>query len=143
MHPFNRLTKRKSTRRRHEERDLHKACVQFLRYSLPDNVYFFHPANGGSRHAAEAQHLKDMGVTPGTPDLVFCIRGRFVGIELKTGSRKLSPAQQTTHTDIILAGGLVTTVNSLEALEAFLGQLIDLKASLTANAKDTQHAAHK
>ncbi len=128
MHPFTRTKKLKSNRR-HDERNLHKACVDFLRYALPDGVYFFHPANGGSRHPAEAQHFKEMGVMPGTPDLIFCIRGRFVGVELKTGKRKLSPAQEDAHRKITLAGGLVTTISSPEAFEALLGQLVDLRAS--------------
>lgn len=39
------------------------------RGKYPALFWLFHTPNGGSRHPAEAAHLKKMGVKPGVPDL--------------------------------------------------------------------------
>ncbi len=51
------------------EEQLHKACVQYLRASLPKPWFCFHCPNGGGRSKAEAGILKAMGVLSGVPDL--------------------------------------------------------------------------
>lgn len=51
------------------EENLHKACVQYLRASLPKPWLCWHTANGGGRSKAEAGILKAMGVLAGMPDL--------------------------------------------------------------------------
>ncbi len=61
-----------------------------------------------------------MGLRAGTPDFVLCWRGRLIGIELKAGRGRLSPAQRETHDAITLAGGVVTTCRTLDEVAAFL-----------------------
>lgn len=51
------------------EEQLHKACVQYLRASLPKPWITWHTPNGGGRSKAEAGILKAMGVLAGMPDL--------------------------------------------------------------------------
>ena len=64
-----------------------------------------------------------MGLRAGTPDLVLCWRGRFIGVELKANGGRLSPAQHETHGEITLAGGVVTTCRTLDDFTAFLAKL--------------------
>ena len=64
-----------------------------------------------------------MGLKAGTPDVVMCWKGRMVGIELKAGRGRLSPAQIETHDAITLAGGVVTTCRTLD-------EVMDLLATL-------------
>ncbi len=64
-----------------------------------------------------------MGLRAGTPDIVMCWKGRLVGIELKAGRGRLSPAQFETHDAITLAGGVVTTCRSLDDFAAVLATL--------------------
>lgn len=52
------------------EEQLHKACVAYLRASLPKPWFCFHVPNGGGRSKAEAGILKAMGVLAGMPDLL-------------------------------------------------------------------------
>ena len=51
------------------EEALHRACVAYLRASLPKPWLCFHVPNGGGRSKAEAGILKAMGVLAGMPDL--------------------------------------------------------------------------
>lgn len=68
----------------------------------------------------QAANQKRMGQKAGIPDLIFCWRGQFVGAEVKPPKRYLSKVQRKVHPEIILAGGVVTTVHSIDELQAFL-----------------------
>jgi VRR-NUC domain len=59
----------------------------------------------------------------GIPDLLWCIRGRFVGAEVKQPGAKLRPAQRRILHEIFDAGGVAAvleTVGQAAALLAFL-----------------------
>ncbi len=76
-----------------------------------------------AKSRAAAGISKAMGLRAGTPDIVMCWKGRLVGIELKAGRGRLSPAQLETHDAITLAGGVVTTCRTLDDVTAFLATL--------------------
>ena len=79
------------------------------------------PVPAKSRAAAGIS--KAMGLRAGTPDFVMCWKGRMIGIELKAGRGRSSPAQDETHEAITLAGGVVTTCRTLDDVAAFLATL--------------------
>ncbi len=79
------------------------------------------PIPAKSRAAAGVS--KAMGLRAGTPDIVLCWKGRLIGIELKAGRGRLSPAQVETHDAITLAGGVVTTCRTLDDVVSFLATL--------------------
>ncbi len=76
-----------------------------------------------AKSRAVAGISKAMGLRAGTPDIVLCWRGRLVGIELKAGRGRMSPAQLEAHDAIALAGGVVTTCRTLDEVLAFLATL--------------------
>ena len=51
------------------EEALHRACLDYLRATLPKPWIVWHTPNGGGRSKAEAGILKAMGVLAGMPDL--------------------------------------------------------------------------
>ena len=54
----------------------------------------------------------------GVPDLLCCVRGRLIGLEVKVGSNNATPLQEKTMADIRAAGGIAAVVRSVEeALE--------------------------
>ncbi len=69
---------------------------------------------------AAAGRSKAMGMKAGTPDFVFCVSGRFVGLEVKLPGKYLSPVQRDVHSTITLCKGVVHTVRSIDDLEAFM-----------------------
>ncbi len=76
-----------------------------------------------AKSRAAAGISKAMGLQAGTPDLVLCWKGCLIGIELKAGRGRLSPAQLETHDAIVLAGGVMTTCRTLDDVAAFLATL--------------------
>jgi len=87
-------------RNRHmSEEAIHKAIVDWADRQAaaePALAMLFHPPNGGSRHGAEAQKLKEMGVRQGVPDLLLPVRRQGacgLALELKSPSGRLRPTQ--------------------------------------------------
>lgn len=110
------------------EENLHRACVAYLRATLPKPWMCWHNANGGYRSKAEAGIFKALGVLAGMPDLFVMgpstaarVDGVFItpdliAIEfkappkrLKAGGKsvarpRLSPAQTARQADLGACG---------------------------------------
>lgn len=54
--------------------------------------------------------------TPGSPDIVACIEGRFVGIEVKRPGGKLSKAQEAVGMSLVNSGGIYLVVQDVKEL---------------------------
>jgi len=61
-------------------------------------AYYFYASTGG------------YGAS-GVPDIICCYRGRFIGIECKTGKGKTTALQEKNIAQIIAQGGLAIVVN--------------------------------
>jgi len=59
----------------------------------------------------------------GIPDLLCCIRGRFVGIEAKLLGEPLRPAQVVALGEIYKAGGVAAVVETVEQARELLSYL--------------------
>ena len=60
---------------------------------------------------------------PGDPDIICCIDGRFVGIEAKTPTGRLSPMQITRGQEIEKAGGIFIVARSVDdVIQEFRGR---------------------
>lgn len=64
-----------------------------------------------------------MGIGSRTLDLLCCVQGRFVGIEVKRpGVNEPTKIQALTIKEIAKAGGLAFTTNSLERTKEYIQQ---------------------
>lgn len=72
-------------------------------------AYYFMPATGGYGKS-------------GVPDLVACIRGRFIGIECKANGGKPTALQEKNLVDIMNKGGVAILVDEtgIELLKTLL-----------------------
>ena len=61
-------------------------------------AYYFQPVTGGFGRS-------------GVPDLVACYKGRFIGIECKSGNKKPTALQQKNLDDIAKQGGVSLLIN--------------------------------
>ena len=72
-------------------------------------AYYFSPVTGGFG-------------TSGVPDIVACIKGKFIGIEAKAGKGKPTALQEKNLMNIMNTGGIAVLVNEhgIEPLKMFL-----------------------
>jgi flagellar biosynthesis/type III secretory pathway ATPase len=72
-------------------------------------AYYFSPVTGGFG-------------TSGVPDIVACIKGKFIGIEAKAGKGKPTALQEKNLINIMNTGGIAVLVNErgIETLKLFL-----------------------
>lgn len=128
------------------EESLHRACVSYLRASLPKPWFCAHVPNGGGRSKAEAGILKAMGVLAGMPDLLIFGPGDHttegepcatcvIAIEFKAPPKRLkaggvskalprlSPAQRARQVDLgacgvpyLVVDDMAEMIQSLRAL---------------------------
>jgi hypothetical protein len=61
-----------------------------------------------------------MGMGESTLDILCCIKGKFVGIEVKTPGKKPTPRQISTITRIIEASGMAFWTDSLDYTKEML-----------------------
>ncbi|MGI9485450.1 MAG: VRR-NUC domain-containing protein [Geminicoccaceae bacterium] len=109
--------------RANPEEQIQRAMVEWLNLCVPpppDGPYWTAVNPVPAKSVAVAGVSKALGLKAGTPDFVFCINGRFVGIEVKPPKKYLSPAQKDAHTAITLSKGLVFVARSVDELEGFL-----------------------
>lgn len=81
-------------------------------------AYYFMPATGGYGKS-------------GVPDIVACIKGKFLGIECKAGKGEPTALQEKNLLDISNAGGFSVAVNEhgLEHLKKLMELMNDEKAT--------------
>ncbi|HMA78503.1 MAG TPA: VRR-NUC domain-containing protein [Candidatus Paceibacterota bacterium] len=95
------------------EKKVKKKVVEILKQY---NAYYFYPVTGG------------FGAS-GVPDIVTCVKGRFLGIEVKADAKKRGPTalQQKNLNEINATGGigLVIDANNLDELTETLDAIGD------------------
>lgn len=62
-------------------------------------------------------------VATGWPDLTLCVKGKFVGLEIKSQTGRLRPEQKACHEALRAAGGVVEVVRSLDEVVTILGRI--------------------
>jgi hypothetical protein len=121
------------TVRRHDEDDLQRSVVQFLRWSLPADAEYFAIPNGGKRHSKAAARLVGQGVRAGIPDLCVVHRSRAIFIELKTAHGVLSTVQRQMRRKLEYAGCTVLVCKSVANVECGLRECgVHLRAGVMA-----------
>lgn len=92
------------------ERDIVEAIKKYLA-SLGSNVFFW------------KEHGGPYG-TSGVPDIICCYRGRFLGLECKLPTGRLTELQKRAINKINIAGGTALRVESVDDVKKVI-QLID------------------
>lgn len=59
----------------------------------------------------------------GCPDILCCVSGRFIGLEIKTRTGRLSEHQAEFHRDLREHGGIVHVVRAVEELEVIFREM--------------------
>lgn len=64
----------------------------------------------------------DIFMRAGIPDIICCLKGRFIGIEVKDGDNKPSSLQIAHGRQIKKAGGLFLVAYSVQEVKNFLSE---------------------
>lgn len=59
----------------------------------------------------------------GLPDLIVCYKGRYIGLEVKTATGKVSKVQELIHRKIRAAGGYCAVVRSVDEATSWLDDI--------------------
>jgi hypothetical protein len=103
------------------EHSIQATLVAILEYKLRPGVVRIAIPNGGLRKIRVAMKLKDEGVQPGAPDLLFAVEsGQVIWLELKNAKGGLSDAQIGMHAKLRALGHLVGVANSVDKGLEFL-----------------------
>ena len=86
-----------------------KVKKQVVKVLQEVGAYYFYPVTGGYGRS-------------GVPDVVACLRGRFIGIECKAGRGQTTALQDKNLRDIENAGGISWVVNEVN-LPTFIAWL--------------------
>lgn len=116
------------------EEELQKVVAEYLDYSLVPPARWLHiPNQRGTRAQFENELLKAMGVKAGAADvLVFTPGGRFIWIELKSETGRLSAEQQDWRDWAQTIGAPWFLCRSLaDVIEALTSCQVGLKGRLT------------
>ena len=61
--------------------------------------------------------------TAGIPDLIVCLNGRFLALEVKTATGKTTPLQESTIRKILNAGGTAAVVHTVDEVRAVISSI--------------------
>jgi hypothetical protein len=114
-----------------QEQALQRAVINHLAVRGVPGLVYFHPANGGWRSPIEARIMKGLGVKAGVSDLILLHKGRFVALELKAISGRLSAAQRQFLEDVEAAGGHALVAVGLDEALATLEDWGFVKGKVT------------
>ena len=85
-------------------------------------------------HGAYAvNYIGGMHANNGTPDILACYRGRFIGIEAKAGKNKPTDLQTSNLRTIDEAGGLALVINetNVDTLASYLINVTQARSNYT------------
>ena len=108
---------------------LQAACVKWFRTTFPHLApCLFSVPNGGKRNDVEQARLITTGLTPGVPDLILIVKGRALGIEMKTATGTRSTAQKNLHRIWEREGNRVEVVRDLETFKKIVLEYLEYLA---------------
>lgn len=81
------------------EKEIQKLIIEWLWWNK-----IFHFRQNTGAFATKAGGFYRFG-TPGSPDIICVIDGKFIGIEVKAKGGKQSPAQKEFQGKLVMAGG--------------------------------------
>lgn len=102
------------------EKDIQKQILEYLTYK---RIFHFRNNTGGAVYNTKGKQSFVRFGTPGSPDIICVIRGRFVGIEVKGPAGIQSPTQKQFQVNLEEVGGVYILAHSLDDVETKLYEL--------------------
>ncbi len=109
-----------------KESDIQKECLQMLQILENQGKIYFLRCNvfSGKIKRANGQDGFIKQAKAGAPDIIICVKGKFVGFEVKTETGKQSDLQMQAESKIKRAGGLYFIVRSVNQAITIINNII-------------------
>ena len=104
-----------------KEEEILSAILDYLVLRSPDGVWTTVEPRGGFINGSATRKVYAAGV--GVPDIVGCLEGRFVGIEVKTAKGSLRKTQEEFRDRLQAAGGFSGVCRSIDDTERFINSI--------------------
>lgn len=108
------MSKKMSFNRSPEESNLDRKVKEYIKTTYRQDAWFLKVVGSASQHS-------------GIPDIICCIRGKFICIEDKRedGSGKVSKNQLIEIKKINKAGGHAIVSNNLEEIKKYIASIVE------------------
>ncbi len=104
-----------------KESDIQKAVLDYLRIKENQGKCYCYRTQAGAVRVEKAGYKGFMKFgRAGVPDITCVINGKFVGIEIKTSTGKMSEAQTEAKKAVEVAGGRYFVVRNLEDVQKII-----------------------
>lgn len=101
-----------------KESELEKQCLEFLK--LYPTIAGRKVKAGAQRHTFGGKSFMKKSTLAGMADILLCIHGKYIEVELKTETGKQSQVQKDHQEKIENAGGLYYIVRSFEQFKSII-----------------------
>jgi len=115
------------------EHEIQNAIMEWLHQH---GIYAVRVNSGRAIVKGKGRMYAIAGAPAGTPDIIACVSGVFVGIEVKTETGKMSPEQHEAARNIESAGGRCYTVRSLDDVKRITGYIYECENAQTNHSLD-------
>jgi hypothetical protein len=105
-----------------KESELEKICINYV--SSYSTIAWWKVKAGGQKHSFGGKSFFKKSTIPGFPDLLLCIQGKFIGIELKSDIGRQSDVQKICQQRIENSCGLYYIVRSINELKQIVEKYI-------------------
>ena len=109
-----------------KESDIQKPIIDYLQILENRGEIYFNRNNSFAgkitRKNGSKGYIKNN--KPGTPDIIFCYKGKYIGFETKTETGKQSDLQKEAEAKIKRAGGLYFIVRSVNQAITIINNII-------------------
>jgi len=102
------------------EKQIQKVILEYLQYLENGGQLYFFRSGAGAMKLDSGRYFKTGKA--GCPDITVCIKGKFIGLEVKTDKGVQSVAQLNAQRQIEKAGGFYYIVTSVEEVEKIINQ---------------------
>ena len=102
------------------EKEIQKVIIEYLQYLENRSLLYFFRSGAGAMKLDSGRYFKTGKA--GCPDITVCIKGKFVGLEVKTDKGIQSVSQLNAQRQIEKAGGFYYIVRSVKEVELIINQ---------------------
>ncbi len=96
------------------ESEIQKACLQYLQLMENLGKCYFVRTSSGAVKTDTGRYFRTG--KKGSPDIICCYKGQFIGLEIKSEKGRQSPEQKEAEAIINNSGGKYCLIRSLDEL---------------------------